>query len=223
MSYVPAIVRRCPKGTIQAYPTYYCEKESLMKEMGMSEEELMKKLNSGADMTGIEQKSCVRPIIPKCLRMVNTKNASGRVEAASLLLSESNYERLPDDVLLRDKKVRFDPQRFRDYSNFLDSSKRDFVFGEIFGAPNNWAFNCYVKVPVEGIDMKRELPVMMLYNNPKVHVGLWYIGEENGKLLFMHSTNNVTSITTQISSNAGKALKVHISGVGVKQRVHTTK
>lgn len=223
MSYVPAIVRRCPKGSIQAYPTYYCNKEDLIAELGVSEESLMKDLNSGRDMTGMEQRKCMHPIIPKCLAMINMKSKAGRVQAASVLLEEEKYERIPNEILMRDHKLRFDPQRFREYSKFMDSNNRDFVFGEIFGAPNNWAFNCYVKVPIEGVEMDMELPVMMLYNNPNVRVGLWYIGEENGKLLFMHSTNNVPSITTQISGNAGKGLKVHVSGLGSKQRIHRVK
>lgn len=222
MKYVPAIVRRY-KGEIQAYPTYYCNKEDLLKETGMTEEELEKVLSQGRDMRDYEKLDCMCPIVPKCLSMINMKTANGRAQAASLLLSDENYDRIPNEILMRDRKVRFDPQRFYDYSKYMDNEGRDFTFGEIFGSPNNWALNCYVKVPVEGISMIRELPVMMLYNNPRNSVKLWYIGEENGKLLFMYSTNNVPSITTQISANVSEGITVKVNGFGRNQRLHVVK
>lgn len=223
MEYVPAIVRRCKKGTIRAYPTYYCEKSRLIEELGKHEKEVMEMLEAERDLTGLEKLNCMIPIIPRCLSMINMKTDAGRVEAAEILLSSDNYSRIPDDILLDGKKVRFDPQRFHDYSRYMSKEGKDFIFGEIFGSPAAWAYNCYVKTPVEGIEMERELPVMMLYNNPNVRVGLWFVGEEDGKLLFMYSTSNVPSMVSQINATSGGAVTLHLSGLGRRQRIHRVK
>lgn len=219
MKYVPAIVRRCKKGSIEVFPTYYCRTEDLMEATGMGREELLEDLESGSDCTKLLRYSVLQPIVPRCLTLINFKTSAGRSEAAEILLDQEKYDRLPDELLKRG----FDPKRFREYSQYMDKEGRDYVFGEIFGTPDKWAFNCYVKVPVEGISMERELPVMMVYNNPAGAVKLWYIGEENGKMLFMHSTVNIPNVSAQITAPAGKGLTVNVMGVGTRQRIRRVK
>lgn len=182
-------------GYAKAYPCYSCTLKELVEATGEDEFSLIKSLVDGRECHEFEKFGCMKPIVPKCLAMVNIKSANGKAEAARVLLDENHFADIPKDVLYNGKAMRADENRFRDFRKCIEDSGRDFMFGEFIGKGINWQYNCYV---LPDKDFGEGLPIMIIYGNPKQNVGLWYIGSDNGRLMFMSSAVNVPSLQRKL-------------------------
>lgn len=185
-----------------AYPSFYCEKAmfekelkknpELMEELG---ENYIETLNKGFDCTKLEKLSCMKPIIPSCLYLVDVKSDAGKREAAKILLNGDKYNRIPKDVLTDNGSIRIDLERFTDFLRVMEERGVDYSFGELFGDSSCWSYNCYVRWGSTEEDDYGELPVIMVYYGVKEPVKMWYIGtEDDGLMYFMYSTVNIQNI-----------------------------
>lgn len=188
-----------------AYPTYRCSKKEFEKELeGMSDirsllgKDYMLALSRGFNCSALEGMSCMRPILPKCLSMVNVKTLNGKQQAAMVLLdiaNEKNYK-IPGSILYTNTgTVRLDNKRFIEFANYIDTLNVDFALGELFGQPNNWSWYCYVKDAdyVRGIE-DTELPTISIFSSPNIPVGLYYVGDEGDNMVFMYSNINLSKM-----------------------------
>lgn len=188
-----------------AYPTYRCSREEFEKELeGMPElkakfgKNYIKAFNKGFDCRELEGMSCMKPIIPKCLTMLNMKTLSGKQQAARVLLDTAHAKgaKIPGSILYTEKgTVRVDNKRFTEFSNFIDSVGTDLALGELFGKPHNWSWYCYVKEEsyVRGRE-DTELPIINIFSSPEIPVGLYYVGDEGKDMIFMHSNVNLSRV-----------------------------
>lgn len=188
-----------------AYPTYRCSREDFQKELeGMPElksklgKNYIKAFNKGFDCRVFENMRCMKPIVPKCLTMLNVKTLSGKQQAARVLLDTAHAKgaKIPGNILYTEKgTVRIDNKRFTEFSNFIDSVGTDLALGELFGKPHNWSWYCYVKEDgyIRGSE-DTELPIINIFSSPSISVGLYYVGDEGEDMIFMHSNINLSKM-----------------------------
>lgn len=183
------------------YPTYKCNVSDFERELSgdltlykkFGGKNFLEVLEGGADCSELEIMKCMKPILPKCLSLVNIKTIEGKRQAARMLISTDKPKVIPNSILYNPNgSIRVDSKRFKEFYDFIKQNNTDWYLGEIFARNSmTWMWNCYVvDESLAGSDVV-ELPIMVAYSSEKAGAKLWFVGNEGDTLFFMFSNVNL--------------------------------
>lgn len=187
------------------YPTYKCSVSSFEKELRgdlqlykeFGGKDYLDKLDGGIDCSKLESMHCMRPILPKCLSLLNIKTLEGKRQAAKMLLNVTGSNVIPNNVLYNPNgTIRVDTERFKEFYEYIKSKGMDWHLGEVFVRnSHNWMWNCYVVDEELASSEVVELPIMVAYPNENCGVKMRFIGCEGDTMYFMFSNIDLPGIT----------------------------
>lgn len=183
------------------YPTYKCNVKDFGKELSSNitlykkfgGKDFLETLEGGIDCSELESMKCMKPILPKCLSLVNIKAVEGKRQAARVLINTNDLKVIPNSILYNSKgELRVDNERFKEFYDYIKEHDTDWYLGEVFASnPDTWMWNCYViDESLAGSEVV-ELPIMVAYSPEITDVKLWFVGNEGDTLFFMFSNVNL--------------------------------